>query len=257
MKDSKEYSPKIKKLYRSLKKKHSKVELPVYEDPVEALVYGLVCEKMTQSVTDSAMKRFEEYFIDLNDLRVSRSEEVIELLGEKSAASKSIAVVLAKTLAAVFDKYNCVSLKSLKKIGKKPARQILEKLEGITPFAVNYCVLTALGGQAAPVTERMIDYLKAYELVHPDADQHQIEGFLARQIPSSNLYEFYVLLRAQSESKKAKKRKKTKKKTKKKTTAKSKKKVAAKKTKKATKKTKKKTQKKTKKKTKKTRKKTR
>jgi endonuclease III len=235
MKDSKEYSPKIKKLYHALKKKRAIVELPVYEDPIEALVYGLVCEKMTQSVTDSAMKRFEEYFIDLNDLRVSRSEEVIELLGEKSSASKSIAVVLAKTLGAVFDKYNCVSLKSLKKIGKKPARQVLEKLDGITTFAVNYCVLTSLGGQAAPVTESMIDYLKAYELVHPDADQNQIEGFLARQIPSSNLYEFYVLLRDQSESKSAKKRKKTKKKT----TAKSKKKVAVKATKKKTKKTKK------------------
>jgi hypothetical protein len=208
-------------------------------------VDGLVIEKITQSVTDSAMKRFDEYFIDFNDLRVSRSEEVIELLGEKSAASKSIAVVLAKTLGAVFDKYNCVSLKSLKKIGKKPARQILEKLDGITTFAVNYCVLTSLGGQAAPVTERMIDYLKAYELVHPDADKHQIEGFLARQIPSSNLYEFYVLLRTQSESSKVKKRKKTKKKT----TAKRKKKVAVKATKKKTKKTTKKTKKKTKKKT--------
>ncbi len=244
MKDSKEYSPKIKKLYRSLKKKHAKVELPVYEDPIESLVYGLVCEKMTQSATDSAMKRFEEYFIDLNDLRVSRSEEVIELLAEKASVGKSIAVVLAKTLGAVFDKYNCVSLKSLKKIGKKPARQILEKLDGITTFAVNYCVLTSLGGQAAPVTERMIDYLKAYELVHPDADQHQIEGFLARQIPSSNLYEFYVLLRAQSESSKARKRKKTKKKTiaksRKKVATKTKKKTTKKKTKKKTKKTKKK-----------------
>jgi hypothetical protein len=241
MKESKEYSPKIKKFYRSIKKKHAKVELPVYEDPIESVVYGLVCEKMTQSATDSAMKRFEEYFIDLNDLRVSRSEEVIELLAEKSSTGKSIAVVLAKTLASVFDKYNCVSLKSLKKIGKKPARHILEKLNGITTFAVNYCVLTSLGGQAAPVTECMIEYLKAYGLVHPDADQHQIEGFLARQIPSSNLYEFYVLLRSESESKTFRKTKKTKKKT----TAKSKKKVAAKTKKKTTKKktTKKKTKK--------------
>lgn len=224
MKDSKKYSPKIKKLYRSLKKKRVKEESPVYEDPVEAVVYGLVCEKMTQSATGAAMKRFEEYFVDSNDLRVSRSEEVIELLGEKSPSSKSIAVVLAKTLGSVFDKYNCVSLKSLKKMGKKPARQILEKLNGITHFAVNYCVLTSLGGQAAPVTEPMIEYLKAHELVYPDADQHQIEGFLARQIPSSNLYEFYVLLRGESESRTARKRKKTKKKMTKKKTKKTKKK---------------------------------
>ena len=240
MKDSKKYSSKIKKLYRSLKKKRAKVESPAYEEPVEALVYGLVCEKMTQSATNAAMKRFEEYFIDLNDLRVSRSEEVIELLGGKSPASKSIAVVLAKTLGSVFDKYNCVSLKSLKKIGKKPARQILEKLDGMTTFAVNYCVLTSLGGQAAPVTETMIEYLKAHELVHPDADQHQIEGFLARQIASSNSYEFYFLLRGESESKTARKRKKTKKKT----TVKTKKKVAAKTKKKTTKKKTKKTKKK-------------
>jgi hypothetical protein len=46
----------------------------------------------------------------------------------------------------------------------------------------------------------MVDYLKSNELVDPDADGEQIEGFLAKQIPARNGYEFYGLLRRESET---------------------------------------------------------
>jgi len=63
----------------------------------------------------------------------------------------------------------------------------------------------------------MIEYLKGNELVDQDADEQQIGGFLAKQIPAKNGYEFYTLLRHESEKRTAKKTKKVKKKTKKKT----------------------------------------
>jgi endonuclease III len=208
MKNSKEYSKKIRELYRSLKAKHPKVNKVTYDEPADAVVYAIVAENMNGPATESAIKRFADYFIDLNDLRVSQVEEILEVLGEDTPATKVIASNLTKALKAVFDQYNSVSLETLKKIGKRPARQALEKMDGISRFVVNYCMLASLQSHAIPLTKRMIEYLRNNQLVEPDADEQQIEGFLAKQISAENAYEFYVLLRRQSDSRKTKKKKK-------------------------------------------------
>ena len=103
-------------------------------------------------------------------------------------------------------------LEALKKIGKRQAKKILGQMEGVSNFAVNYCMLTSLGGHAIPLTARMTEYLRSNELVHPEADEQEIEGFLARQITAANGYEFYALLRGHSESdgRKSKKKARTK-----------------------------------------------
>ncbi len=218
MKNSKEYSKKVQKLYRSLKSKYPKVKKVTYDEPTDALVYAIVTEKMSEKATRSAIKRFAGYFINLNDLRVSRAEEIVEVLGADSSVTRDIASALTRALGAVFYKYNTVSLKALKKIGIRPARQILEKTDGVSHFAISYCVLTSLQGHAIPLTKKMIEFLRSNQLVDANAKVQEIrnrkttypiEGFLARAISAENAYEFYALLRRQSEARKARKKKKT------------------------------------------------
>lgn len=221
MKNSKEYSQKVNKMYRSLKRRHQRTQTVIYDEPTDALVYAIVTENMSETATQSAIKRFANYFVDLNDLRVSRVEEIIEMLGTNTSVTRDISWALTQALGAVFSKYNTVSLEALTRVGKRPAKQILEKMDGVSCFAVNYCMLTSLHGHAIPLTKKMIEYLRSNELVHPGADEQEIEGFLARQISAENAYEFYALLRRESESQKAGKGKKAK--TKKKTTCKAKK----------------------------------
>ena len=199
----------MRELYRSLKAKHPKVKKIAYDEPADALVYAIVGENMSGPATESVIKRFAGYFIDLNDLRVSQAEEILEVLGENTPDTKDMVSILTKALRTVFDEYNCVSLEALKKIGKRPARQALEKMDDISRFVVNYCMLTSLQSHAIPLTKRMIEYLRNNQLVHPDADEQQIEGFLTKQIPAENAYEFYALLRRQSESRRRRGKKKT------------------------------------------------
>jgi len=210
MKDSKKYGVKVRKVYRELKRKYPKVEPVYYEEPVEAIVYALISEKMSESATRMAVKRFHEHFVDLNDLRVSRAEEIVELLGEDTAAARDAALALTRALMAIFEKNQTVSLESLKKIGKRPAKQILEKINGVSHFVVNYCMLTALQGHAIPLTEQMYEYLREKELVHPEADDHEIEGFLTRLIAAETAYQFYYLIRHESKKRRRKRRKKKK-----------------------------------------------
>jgi len=199
MKNSKEYSKKIQGLYRTLKHKHPKVREVNHETVTDAIVYSIISEKMSEKETESAFKKFPERFVDLNDLRVSRTEEISEVLGENTPVTREITLSITKVLQAIFNDYHKVSLEALKKLGKRPARQCLEKIDGTSHFVVDYCMLTSLRGHAIPLTENMIKYLKANDLVDGDADEKQISGFLVKQISAKNGYEFYSLLRHESE----------------------------------------------------------
>ncbi|UCG57833.1 MAG: hypothetical protein JSU70_23580 [Phycisphaerales bacterium] len=214
MKNSQEYSRKVRKLHRSLKRKYPKAQKVTYDDPADAVVYAVVSESMSEAAAHSAMKRFADYFVDWNDLRVARPEEILEVLGEDSDVARAIASRLYKILMAVFNEYHMASLMALKKLGKRPARQVLEKLEGSSRFVLNYCMLTSLQGHAIPLTQKMLEYLRRNDLVDPDADEQQIEGFLTRQISAKNGHEFYALLRRESDSSVRARKKTTKKKTK-------------------------------------------
>ena len=208
MKNGKEYSKKVQKLYRSLKRKYPVVQKAIYDEPVDALVYAIISAELSEPAAQSAIKRLADYFADWNDLRISRAEEIVEAIGPEASAARDIASALTTALRAVFSKYNMVSLKALYKMSKRPAKGVLEKIDGTNRFVVDYCMLTSLHGHAIPLTKKMIEYLRSNELVHAGADEREIGGFLARQISAENAYEFYSLLRHQSEARKAGKKKK-------------------------------------------------
>ncbi|MFA5251221.1 MAG: hypothetical protein WC454_01375 [Phycisphaerae bacterium] len=208
MKNGKDYSKKVQKLYRSLKHKYPAVQKVTYEEPVDALVYAIVSAELSEPAAQSAINKLAEHFVDWNDLRISRVEEIAEAIGPEVSAARNIASAITAALRTVFSKYNMVSLKALSKMSKRPAKAFLEKIEGVNRFAVDYCMLTSLHGHAIPLTKKMIDYLKSSDLAHAEADEEEIEGFLARQVSSENAYEFYSLLRRESEAHKTAKKKK-------------------------------------------------
>jgi endonuclease III len=209
MKDSKEYSKKVHNLYRSLKHKYPAVQKVIYDEPVDSLVYAIISVELNEAEAQSAIKRLADYFVDWNDLRISRVEEIIEALGPEVTTARDIASALTAVLRAIFSKYNMVSLKALYKISKRPARSVLEKMEGTNRFVVDYCMLTSLQGHAIPLTKKMIEFLRNNKLVHAEAGEKEIEGFLARQISAENAYEFYYLLRRESEARQVKEKKKS------------------------------------------------
>ena len=199
MKDSKDYSDKVQKFYRKLKRECGKVKKPDYADPVGALVYGIISEDMSESWAQGAYKRILGHFVDFNELRVSRSGEILEVFGDDTAVTHRISSRLVGALRALFRKYNTVSLDALENMSKRPARQVLCKIEGVSRFVVNYCMLMSLQSHAMPLTARMIEYLRSKELVHPESNEQEIEGFLMHQISVSEAYKFYTYLRLKSE----------------------------------------------------------
>lgn len=217
MKNSKDYSKKIQKLYRALARKHGKVQRDGDQEVTDAIVYAIISSEMNERAAGAATRRLAEHFVDWNDMRVAKAEEIVEVLQKDTRATRSIASTLGEILNSIFNQHHTVSLEALKKAGKRPARQAIEKIEGISRFVVDYCMVASLKSHAIPLTDKMIEYLRHNDLVDPGADEHEIGGFLAKQIPAKNGYEFYALLRHESETSVKPKRKVAKKKVKKKT----------------------------------------
>jgi endonuclease III len=199
MKNNKEYGAKIDKFLRSVKS-GQKVKPADFADPVDALIYGLISESVMERHAKKIFKNLQSHFIDYNDLRVSRSEEIQEILEDLTPKGEQLAVNLTKMLSAVFDKYDGMSLKTIDAQGKRQARKELEELSGATHFAVNFCFLASLQGHAIPLTEPMLQYLKDHELVDSQNTQEEIETFLERHISASRGWEFYELLRQAAET---------------------------------------------------------
>lgn len=199
MKNSKEYGPKVTKLFKTLKKAAEPVMPPTYADPAEAIVYAFVSIFTTANEASKIFKRMNTHFVDINDLRVSRLEEILEIFGDSSDRAAAAAQSMVAVLNGIFEKHDKVSLASLAGEGKRQARKEIEEIPGMTPFVAAYTFLTALGGHAIPLTEAMVDYFRQKELVYPGASEQDIVSFLERQIAASDAYAFYALFRAETE----------------------------------------------------------
>jgi endonuclease III len=199
MKNSRQHTQKLKKLFTALKKGTGKSKKPLFSDFIESLVFAVLCEKSSESCAKAAIKKILSHFVDFNDLRVARIEEISEVIGADIEEPEKCALRLTTLLNAIFQKYDCLSPEDLLNAGKKNTQETLAKLNGMSAFVCDYILLAVLNSHAIPITEKMIQYLKTYGVLDAEADDAQITSFIERQITAANGYTFYSLIRHDSE----------------------------------------------------------
>jgi len=205
VKDSKHYS---KKVAAFIKKYQSKTTLKPFDndDKVDNLVYSVLYEHLSSSEVDVCAKLLREHFVDWNDLRVCRQEEVLDVLSHskiEEAARKKVALQLIKCLNCVFEKYDRISFEDIDELGKRQAHQELSKLEAFTPFMIDFLMLNFKASHSLPLNEVMIEFAKSNDLVDEKSDNSEANSFLLRQVSVDNVYDFYLALREQAELDKA------------------------------------------------------
>lgn len=223
MKDSKKYSDNLAKLWRKIKTK-GKNEKPVYDDPIEAMIYSIILDNLGSSGVDKCLKKLGNHFVDWNDLRVSRDEEIMEVLGTDSKQSRELAANLRNCLQAVFEKNDCLKLDYILELGKRKANDELNDLKVLPSFVEAYVMLLCLDAHCIGISEKMAEFLKENESVDSEADIADIRSFVERNISAADNYDFFVTILELAETggkvdgNKKTTRKKTAKKTTKKTT---------------------------------------
>jgi endonuclease III len=183
---------KLTKTHKVLKK-HYKPS-PVAERPVlEHLLYACCLEFAPFEVADEAFARMQQTYFDWNEVRVTTVSELAEVMAPMTRAAEA-ASRLKRTLQSVFESCYSFDLEALRKENIGKAVKQLERLDGISPFALAFVTQNALGGHAIPVSDDALEALRVMGIVSDgEAQQRRVPG-LERAIPKNRGVEFGSLL---------------------------------------------------------------
>jgi len=123
----------------------------------------------------------------------------VDLFGEDSPAVHEAAGRLTRVLMAVFNKFHGLTLTGIKKLGKRPAKQLIEAWMG-EPLCGRVLRADLASGPRHSIEWPDHRVSQGRGSDPSDSQPEEIEGFLTKLIPAKEGYEFYTLLRAQSES---------------------------------------------------------
>lgn len=195
MKSGTFYAKRVKRLFSKLRQEHGTVQLPEPSDPVDALVLGLLTREAPPSNASRARESLFQAMVDYNEVRVSTIAEIRQQIQPHVPNASKRADAIRRALNAVYRKQHRICLESLRKLGRREARQYLEKLDGVDAHAAAYVILWSLGGHAVPVDLPMFERMRQDDLVEPSATIDEVQAFLERNIAASDAREFCLLMR--------------------------------------------------------------
>lgn len=183
---------KLTKTHKVLKTHYDPI-LPAERPLLEHLLYACCLEGAKYTAADEAFAKLQEAYFDWNEVRVTTIAELGEIMSclpePAPAASK-----LKRTLQSVFETYYSFELEALKKENIGQAVKKIQKLDGVSPFAVAYMTQHGLGGHAIPVSQGVLEAFQIVGVIsEAEARQHRVPG-VERAIPKSKGVEFASLL---------------------------------------------------------------
>ena len=160
---------------------------------MEQLLYACSLEFSPGEAADEAFAKLQQTYYDWNEVRVTTVSELSEVLSGLPKPA-DVASHLKRTLQSVFECYYSFDLEPLRKENIGKAVKQLEKLDGISRFAMAFVTQNALGGHAIPVNDDAMETLRVLGIISDEeATEKRVPG-LERAIPKSKGVEFGTLL---------------------------------------------------------------
>ncbi len=208
MKNATKHADDLKSLCRKLVRER-KPEPKTPLEPLDALVRGAMSFDVPDSRADDAIKAIKKEFVDLNELRVATDLEIQEMLGQRYPEIERRVRMITLSLNDIFEREHTMSLNRLREISRRDARQFLRELPEIHPFVEAYVMTMSLDGNALPIDDTMLNYLREGEIVDEETTLEDAQKFVEHHLKAEDLYPFYVSLRAAAmEGSKGKKKQK-------------------------------------------------
>ncbi len=192
---------KLTALLRRLKKRFSP-EPPTPPEPTVQLVLSFLQWEATQKDAEQAYPRLMDGLVDLNELRVSFTSELVSRLGPNYPRAEERLARLREAMNEIYRREHHFEMRSILRASKKEQRAYLDTLPGMTPFVAAQVTLIAFGGHAMPVDSKLAALLANEGVIDPQAEPAEVEGFLARHIKAEDALESHLLLQAWADSRK-------------------------------------------------------
>jgi hypothetical protein len=193
MKNAGKHADTLKSLLKKLSKDGKSRERPKL-DPIRAIVYASLLSGASWKRVDEAIKKFEDEFVDFNELRVATELEVIDLVGEELPGIEDKAAIMRNVLHGIFDRENSYKLDRLGELKKAELRDYLRGLPMINAFVEAFVTLAAFEHNAFPVDEEMHGYLVDEECVDPDSTLDEAQSFLEQNVKGDDIWDAFCHL---------------------------------------------------------------
>jgi len=209
MKNGTAHAVELKKAWSRHRSAVGELIIPEVPNDLTCLATGILGSSLSEHQAERAVTALLANMADFNEVRVSTPLEVQEAIGEAAPVPLERCQKLIAALQSIYDAENKLSLEKLHSLGRREARQRLEKISGVDDFAAAWVMLWYLGGHAVPVNDRLLDALRRAKLIHAEATRAEVQAFLERHISANDVKYFSMAMRTFEPSKTSKPAKRT------------------------------------------------
>lgn len=122
-------------------------------DLVDLFVHSYLLWQAPSADATAALKRLKAAFIDWNDLRVSLTSDIVDVIGHKHWRAADRVSRMRDAMNGIFRREHKVSLDRLRALMKKDAVSYMDTLPGMVPFVANRVLLVGVDFHSVPVEE--------------------------------------------------------------------------------------------------------
>jgi endonuclease III len=195
MKNATKHAETLRSLMRQLVREY-KPQPKQPQEPLQALVRAAMIYEVSDSKADEAMRAIQKEFVDLNELRVATDLEIQELLGVRYPGIERRVAMITQALNNIFEREHTMNLERLKEVSRRDARQLLRELPDIHPFVEAYVMLYAFDGNAFPMDDEILAYLREEEVVDTDTSLEDAQKFVEHNLKADEFHDFFASIRA-------------------------------------------------------------
>ncbi len=195
MRNASQYAKRLSHLLSRLRKQVTPSP-PPERTILEQLIHAFLTWNASRRQADHALSDLVKATVDLNELRVSDPEELIEIVGQTYPLAEQRFLKLKSVLNSVYRREHAMALEPLASKSKRDARAYLDELEGMVPYVSAAVVLLNLEGHAIPVDDNLRKRLVDDSVVEPYATLEEIQSFIEHHVKSDQGIATHQLLRA-------------------------------------------------------------
>lgn len=161
---------------------------------LDQFLYAICREGVTNAQADEAFRNLQERFFDWNEVRVSSTRELAEVMSFLPD-SEQRAQRVVDFLQEVFETTFSFDMEWLHKKGMKQAAKQLSRYQGANDYVIASVTQNSLGGHAIPVDPPTLRTLRRLGIVeHDQEDGEALRASLEHQIPKARGAQFSEII---------------------------------------------------------------
>lgn len=169
-------------------------------EPIAELVISFLTWNATSRQADTAFGKIMAQVVDLNELRVSHTNEVIELIGVRYPDAQHRVIRLLQSMMEIFEREHDYKMGSLGARSKREQREYLDTLPGIPSYVAARVALLSFGAHAMPVDERLLTLLIKAGVFESETTPEDAESWLTRHVKASDALDTFLALQEWADS---------------------------------------------------------